>query len=166
MTKENIYNVIVEYITENQQRFYRLAFSYSKNKDSALDIVQNAICKALERYADIRDISKINSWFYKVLINETYTFLKKHSREVCVSEEEMPEGTYREKEFDKDDELYNQIDALPKELKLIIILRFFEDMSLNEISRITNTNLNTVKTRLYSALRKLKKSYGEVGEDE
>lgn len=166
MTKQEMYNETVEYILENRERFYRFAFSYAKNREEALDIVQNAICKALEKYTDIRDVKKINSWFYKVLLNETYSYLKKHSRELATSDEEMPEQIYTEAAFDKDDELYSRISLLPKELKTIVILRFFEDMPLSDIAVITRTNLNTVKTRLYSALKKLKKIYEEAGSDD
>ena len=166
MTKDQLYSKIVEYILENQEKFYRLAYSYTRNKDEALDVVQNAICKALEKYADIRDFGKINSWFYKVLLNETYSHLKRYNREFAATDEQMPEGVYQESAYDKDDELYQQINALPKHLKTIVILRFFEEMPLAEIAAITGINLNTVKTRLYSALKKLKNAYKEAGADE
>ncbi len=166
MTKEKIYSEMVVYLTENREKFYRFAYSYAKNRDFALDIVQNAVCKALENYLTIRDITKINSWFYRVLLNETYSYLKKHRREYTVPDDEMPERIYREKAFERDDALYTVIDGLPAELKTIIILRFFEDLPLADIARITKTNLSTVKTRLYTALKKLKKLYEEAGCDE
>ena len=53
-------------------------------------------------------------------------------------------------------DLYKAIDSLKPKLKTVIILRFFEDKSLAEISKITNSNLSTVKTRLYKALKELK----------
>jgi len=166
MTKEKMYNEVVEYILENRERFYRFAFSYTKDKETALDVVQSSICKALEKYTDIRDVTKVNSWFYKVLLNETYSQLKKNNREIATAGEEMPEGIYTESAYDKDDELYFRINSLPKELKTIIILRFFEDLPLSDIAVITKTNLNTVKTRLYSALKKLKRIYEEAGADD
>lgn len=166
MTKDSMYIAIVEYITENRERFYRMAFSYVKNKETALDIVQNSVCKALEHYAQIKDADKIGSWFYRVLLNETYAFLKKHKKEILISDEGLPEGIYVEKGYDRDYGLYKSIDCLPEDLKTVIILRFFEDMSLSEISKITNTNLSTVKTRLYGALKKLKKIYGEENGNE
>ena len=45
---------------------------------------------------------------------------------------------------------------LPEKLKTVILLRFYEDMALKEIADITETNLSTVKTRLYQALKILK----------
>ncbi len=162
MERGENYNKVVLYITENQEKFYRLAFSYTKEREAALDIVQNAICKALEKHSDIRNISSINSWFYRVLLNEVYAYLKKHKREIAVADEEMPVRIYREEAYDRDDGIYDSINHLPPQLKTIVVLRFFEDMSLEEISKITSTNINTVKTRLYSALKKLKIFYEEA----
>ena len=162
MKKAEMYDSVVAYITENQGRFYRFAYSHTKNRDNALDIVQNAVCKAIEKYTDIRDKNAISAWFYRVLLNEVYAYSKKHSREFATPDEEMPEGVYTEKAFEKDDSIYQCINKLEPSLKTIIILRFFEDMPLEEISKITATNLNTVKTRLYSAINKLKKLYEEA----
>lgn len=160
-TKDDLRKKITEYIVENQARFYRFAYSYTQNRESSLDIVQNAVCKAVDKYTDIRDEHKINSWFFKVLLNEIYAFQNKNKREIPTSDELIPERAYNEKAFEKDDALYNSINRLPEELKTIIILRYFEDLPLNDISIITKTNLNTVKTRLYSALKKLRSIYKE-----
>ncbi|MBQ3224796.1 MAG: RNA polymerase sigma factor [Oscillospiraceae bacterium] len=166
MTKEMIYSEMVTYLTENREKFYRFAYSYAKGKEASLDIVQNAICKALEHYGDIRDVARINSWFYRVLLNEVYSYLKKHSREYATADEEMPEGIYHEAAYDKDDEVYRMVEKLPENLKTVIILRFYEDLPLSDIARITDVNLSTVKTRLYTALKKLKKLYEEAGCDD
>lgn len=166
MTKEMIYSEMVTYLTENREKFYRFAYSYAKGKEASLDIVQNAICKALEHYGDIRDVAKINSWFYRVLLNEVYSYLKKHRREYATADEEMPEGIYHEAAYDKDDEVYRMVEKLPENLKTVIVLRFYEDLPLADIARITDVNLSTVKTRLYTALKKLKKLYEEAGYDD
>lgn len=161
MRKEDVYDKVVQYITENQERFYRLAYSHTKDREASLDIVQNAACRALEKYSDIRNINSINSWFYRVLLNEVYSYFNKTKREVAYADEEMPIQVYHEKAYDNED-MSALIDALPENMKTIIILRFFEDMPLEEISKITGTNLNTVKTRLYGALKKLKVMYEEA----
>ena len=44
-----------EYITQNQQAFYRLAYSYTKNSDAALDVVQDAIVKGIEKLHTLRN---------------------------------------------------------------------------------------------------------------
>lgn len=61
-----------------------------------------------------------------------------------------------------DMDLQDAIDQLPPTYKTLIILRFFEDLKIDEIAEITGLNVNTTKTRLYRALKILRI---EVGED-
>lgn len=154
--EENVYTQITSYITQNQDKFYRLAYSYTKNRDASLDIVQNAICKALENYATIRNIKYLKTWFYRVLVNECLTYIRKYKNEVYVEDESILEQVCIEDKYNEGLELYEFIDKLKEDIKTIIILHYYEDMTLKEVSKITNTNINTVKTRLYSGLRKLK----------
>ena len=46
--KQALYERLIQYILDNQERFYRVAYSYTKHQEDALDIVQSAVCKALE----------------------------------------------------------------------------------------------------------------------
>lgn len=126
--QEILYDELIQYITENQNRFYRLAFSYTKNQEDALDAVQNAVCKALESYRKIKNAYAIKTWFYRILVNECLNIIKKSSKIVLVADD----------------------------TQCIIKLRYFEDMSLKEISKITGIKENTVKTKLYRGLKQLK----------
>ena len=63
-------------------------------------------------------------------------------------------------------ESYDAIGKLSPREQAVIRLRFFEDMKLEEIAQCTGTNLNTVKSRLYKALKKLKEMTGEEIEHE
>ncbi len=56
----------------------------------------------------------------------------------------------------EDIDLKRALDELPYKYKTIIILRYFEDMKIEEIAAILDINVNTVKTRLYKALEKLR----------
>lgn len=160
--RQLLYDKVVKYIIDNQEKFYRLAFSYVRNQDDALDVVQNAIYKALEHYSGLRNENAINTWFYRILVNESLLFLRKRKEEVFQEESEMAEIPYYEKEYDKDDDLYEQINHLDQDLQTIIKLRFYEELSLKEISDVMDMNLNTVKARLYRGLKLLKQNILEV----
>lgn len=70
--------------------------------------------------------------------------------------EDQPEvaaETHRSEEYL---DLYDAIDGLDPQLRTIIILHYFEGLTLEEVAEITKTNLNTVKTRMYRALRYLR----------
>ena len=56
--------------------------------------------------------------------------------------------------------MYTIIQKLNKKLKTVIILRFFENLKIEEIAYITKTNSNTVKSRLYKGIEEIKKSIG------
>lgn len=150
VTKEDI---LTQYLVEHQAGFYRLAHSILKNPDEALDAVQTAVCRALERQGSLRDTGAVRPWFYRILMNACTDALRQRARVVP-----FPEGLEpaQEDQEPADDTLIRQVDALPPEVGAVIKLRFYEQMTLKEISQITGQNLSTVKSRLYAGLRKLR----------
>ena len=159
--KQDLYDYIVAYIVENQNKFYRLAYSYVRNREDALDVVQNTVCKALENYGGIRNEGAISTWFYRILVNESLLFIKERKR-MTLGEMDQEEAHYEEKGFEIQDDLYDSINRLDGDTQTIIKLRFFEELSLKEIAQIMEMNLNTVKARLYRGLRQLKVNIQEV----
>lgn len=160
--KQDRYDLTVEYILENQERSYRLAYSYIQEREGALDVVQNAVCRALEKCWDLKDPDAVASWFYRIVVNEALAYLRKNKKEVSTAPEELKEETYREPGYERADgteeDLYRRVLQLPPDMKTVVLLRYYEELSLKEIAQVTGTNLNTVKTRLYSALRRLRRN--------
>lgn len=142
-------------ITENREKYYRVAFTYVKNKEDALDILHDAIVKALQKIHQLRGRSYLETWFYRILINECISFLRKRRELLCL--DELPQLPPAE-EPDRDQylTLYEAVDRLPPRLKTVVILRFFEEMKFDEIAEITAAKQSTVKARLYKALKILK----------
>ena len=152
----NHYHKLVDFIIENQNHFYRFAFSYVKNPEDALDIVQNAVCKALEHHASLKNEDAVRTWFYRILTNECLAFLNQKKKLLLLGDKEQAEIPYEEKGYDTPDDFSKQLDLLDQDVGQIIRLRFFEEMSLKEIADIMNLNLNTVKAKLYRGLKSLK----------
>ena len=159
--KQTLYDRLAAYIIENQDKFYRLAFSYVKNQDDALDVVQNAVCKALENYESLRDEAALRTWFYKILVNESYACLNARKRVVLTDESSCWEIPCEENGYEIQDDLYERIGRMEKDVQSIIKLRFFEEMTFNEIAGILKMNLNTVKAKLYRGLKALRVEIGE-----
>lgn len=154
--KQDLYEKLTAYIIENQNKFYRLAFSYVKNQDDALDVVQNAVCRALTYYEDLKNEEAVKTWFYKILLNECFALLNARKHVVLMDDRGYCEISYEEKQYEIHDDLYAQIGRMEQETQSIIKLRFFEEMELGEISRILKMNLSTVKTKLYRGLKSLR----------
>lgn len=160
--KQELYEKLIQYILENQDRFYRLAYSYTRNQEDALDVVQSAVCRALEAHKSIKNEDAVKTWFYRILINECLTVLKKRKRFLPANDDLGREEAYYEKGYEQDDDLEKELDRLEPDVQGIIKLRFFEELSLKEISCITGLNLNTVKTKLYRGLKQLKENIQEA----
>ena len=160
--KQILYEKLIQYIVQNQERFYRVAYSYTRHQEDALDVVQSAVCKALEAHGSIKNEDAIKTWFYRILINESLTVLKKRKRLLLSDDGLEQEEVYYEKGYELDDGLEKELDRLELDVQGIIKLRFFEELSLKEISCITGLNLNTVKTKLYRGLKQLKENIQEA----
>lgn len=143
------------YLIEGQAQFYRLAYSYLQNREDSLDAVQTAVCRALERRNSLRTAAALRGWFTRILINACMDLLRQRKRVTVVPAEAIDSGSY-EDPLPEDNVLSHRVNALPPEVQTVVKLRFYEDLSLREISDVTGCNLNTVKSRLYAGLKKLR----------
>lgn len=152
-------NTLSEYVMTNKQKIYRLIYSYVKKEETALDILQDAIVKAIRKIGTLKNQEYMATWFYRIAINESLTYLRKHKTNQTFSIENyemLDNKSETTKELSTALDLYQAIDKLEPKLKTIIVLRFYENKKLDEIADITNTNVSTVKSRLYKALNILK----------
>ena len=147
---------LTAYLVENQARFYRLAYSYLHNREDALDAVQAAVCKALEKQDSLKDADAMCTWFYRILVNVCTDLLRGRKREAPIAPEDLDPGSYEDPL--PDDTLARRVEALPPEFRAVIRLRFYEELPLKEIGDVLNCPLSTVKTLLYTGLKKLRVS--------
>ena len=147
---------LTEFLLNNQQKFYRYAFTYVHHRELAMDMVQNSFVKAIEQLHTLRNPAAMKTWFYRILTNECLQALKKAKRENLIEPADIQDEIYLEKAFEPSLELYEAVRKLSPETQTIIYLHYYEEYTLKEISKITGDNLNTVKSRLYAGLKKLK----------
>lgn len=152
-------DALKKYILSDQNKFYRLAYSYTKNSDDAADVVQEAICKAIAKVNTLLNEDYVKTWFYRILINESLNYIRKNKR--CIQKEKiLVNASYEDKDIAQSYTVFNAVSILEPKMRTVIILRYYEDIKLTEIAKVTNSNLNTVKSRLYKALNLLKISIG------
>jgi len=157
MRNKDLEKQFEDYIIQYKEPIYRLAYSYVRNPDDALDIVQDAIYKGFLSIGSLKNFSAIKTWFYRIVVNTSLDYIRKRNRELVITNEEIlynNELNYIDKHTDFD--LENALKSLPDDYQIIIILRFFEDLKISEIAEVLGINLNTVKTRLYKGLDLLK----------
>lgn len=150
---------VENFIKENQNKMYRIAYSYVKNKDDALDIVHDAVVKMLTNISTLKNTEYLETWFYRILINEALMYIRKNKRlcDIYEGSIEFITADSNSTESAKEEyiDLYNAMDKLEPKYKTIIILKYFEDLKFKEIAQILRINENTAKSRLYKAIHKL-----------
>lgn len=97
-------------LTEGYEKYYRLAYSYVHNEADALDIVQEAAYKAILKSDSLKEPQYVETWVYRIVINEACSFLRSRK----------------------------------------------ESVDVEEIAKILDENLSTVKSRLYRVMKKLR----------
>ena len=152
---------LIEFLLDNQNKFYRYAFTYVHHRELAMDMVQNSFLKALEQIHTLRNPDATKTWFYRILTNECLQTIKKAKRENLTEPDAIQDEVYLEKAYEPALELYEAVRQLAPETQTIIFLHYYEEYTLKEIAQITGYNLNTVKSRLYAGLKKLKNIVGE-----
>lgn len=156
--------LLESFLNENLDRAYRLAYSYTKESASAEDVVSESIIKALSSVETLKNPEFLRSWFFRIVINTALTWLRRERRMVYFSSPEDMERILPGKEDSSDITITEFIELLEPKYKTVIILRFFEDMSLQEIADTVGENVNTIKTRLYRGLRLLRMEMEEENE--
>lgn len=156
--------LLTDLIIAEKEKFYRLAFSYVKNKEDALDIIQESIHKALKSVYSLERPEGLKSWFYRIVVNTSLDLLRKQKREISVDEETLEFVSPNSNDTYENVDLTRGLDQLPPKYRVIIILKFFEDLTLREISEILHENENTIKTRLYRALKMLRIQIEDKGQ--
>lgn len=151
--------LIHEQLIKNYEKYYRIAYSYTFQEQDAMDIVQEAAYRAILKSESLRNPEYADTWICRIIKNEAVRFLEKY-RGRTVTMEELPEEGSEDQMEDLD--LKQALNKLDGEERAIVILKYFEEEKLTTIAQIMNLNLNTVKSRLYRAVEKLKK-YMEGG---
>lgn len=136
---------------EAKEKLYRTALLYLGSPSMALDAVDEAVYKGLRACKTLREPEFFSTWLTRVLINVCQDELRRRKRETALAE--LPE-TARE-DFDALP-LKQALLRLPRELKAVVILRYFTGLTLEETAQSLNIPRGTVATRQRKALSLLR----------
>ena len=129
---------------------FRIAMSILKNKDDADDAVCETVVKAYENLHKLRESSFFKTWIIRILINQANTAHKRRKKVVYLND------TSKEAQCEDVYDLGNTglsktVESLKLEFRTVIVLRYFQDMKIDEISEVLQIPAGTVKWRLSKA---------------
>lgn len=154
MTEEKF----IHTVKRNSQRLFVIAFSYLKNKHDAEDALQNTFLKLWKSKIEFNDDLGIDKWLTKVLVNDCKNFFNLSLRQNKSIEEVYDVSTF-DKYFNVD--LYNAVMSLNKKERLCVILFYYDDLTISDISKVTGIKESTVKSLLKRSRNKLKLMLGD-----
>ncbi len=146
-----------EQITACQASLYRLAVSLLRNEEDARDALQEALCTGYEKLDSLQDAGKFRPWIMRILHNASYDILRARKPAVSLSDIPPDQEPANTAAFPSDTGLKEALLALPEDYREAVILFYYEDMSIKEISRITGESAGTIKTRLSRARSRLRR---------
>ena len=131
-----------------------------RDRDRAMDAVQNALVHAWRDLPTLRDPDRFEAWLRRLLVHACFDELRRdhrHPSEVAITEIAMPSaiGDAASAIVDRD-ELERGFRRLDPEERAVIVLRYFLDLPLPEIATTLRIPLGTAKTRLYRGLREMR----------
>lgn len=158
-----------EFVRRYQRKFYRLAYGYLHQHEEALDAVQESFIKIYRARRTWEPRANPYTWSYRIVANLCVDLIRKRRGQAATSLDDEETGlgrtladvaTVDPLKLQLDDEERGKVMAavlkLPPRQREIIMLRHYEDMSLQEIAHVQGCALGTVKSSLHRAIASLK----------
>jgi RNA polymerase sigma-70 factor (ECF subfamily) len=153
-----------ELVRRHQGRAYAIAYRLLGNREDAQEVAQEAFARAYFRLGQFRGAAQFRTWLYRILVNLATDLLRRRRREVpqedavleLVSSAENP-GEDLDRQALRQN-ITKAIQALPPDLRTVILLRELEGLPYAEIAQVIGRPVGTVMSRLFHARRRLQQS--------
>ena len=161
-----------ELVERHKQKAYRIAFDFSRDREEAKDLSQDAFLKAYMNINKFDGRSGFYTWFYRILVNVCLDYRRRKQRAPSESYEEkiesgaelnhgsdavpLPEQMVAAGQVSR--KVGAALEALPPKQRTAFILRNHEGLSIREIAQTMQTAEGTVKVHLHRAVRALRQS--------
>jgi RNA polymerase sigma-70 factor (ECF subfamily) len=135
---------------------YRLARAILHDRAEAEDATHDAVVKAWQQFPALRDVSHFEAWFYRILVNTCRNRLARAAR--WQTQDQTPDWTAGGDAFGQADDrdlIGGALRQLTPDHRVVVALRFYRDLSADEIAKQLGVRRGTVHSRLHYALKRL-----------
>lgn len=164
-----------EIVARWERKIYALCYGILKREDEAKDAVQDTFIAAYRNLSGFRGEAKVSSWLHRIAVNQCLTRKRKDKTrsENLVDESDpleerifiAPSSQSPSKLTERSERLAavrKAVNALPPDLREVIVMKEFEELTFQQISERTEMPLSTVKSRLYTALKQLRMKLDKI----
>ena len=150
-----------EIMIRYERQIYRVCYRFVENREDAMDLAQDVFVKVFEHLPTFRRESTLKTWLYRIAINHCLNHVKKHSQEFVEVTEYTgsirPTAQAQLEDREQREHFRRMVKRLPPKQKAILELRINEQLSYEEIARISGRSVSTIKASVFFALEKLRK---------
>lgn len=142
----------------------RLAMRFTGERNLALDAVQDSFIYFYKKFPGFTLTAKLTTFLYPVVKHNALTLKKKAQRaqgdtsEEALKAQPTPASGSDPAQADSTDDLHTLLSSLPEAQREVLVMRFVDGLSVEEIAQALNIPIGTVKTRTHHAIKKLRES--------
>lgn len=154
------------WMSEYQHRLLSLSYSILHDQPAAQDCVQEAFIKAGLKARQLRDDKQVFIWLSRIVVNQCKDYLRRRK----VRQRVVTEPTQNSKYEDvypslQESELYRSVCQLPDNLRIPIVLHYYDDLKISEVAEIIGVSEAACRVRLSRARDRLRKTMEGEGHD-
>lgn len=143
------------FVESELDRSYQTAYLILRNEADAEDATHDAIVKAWRAWHRLRDTDRFSAWFGRILVNECRDRLR-HATRARAIERGLPEVVAASAAPETDPDLAQAFAALNVDQRVAIVLRYWADLTVDQIAERVKAPAGTVKSRLHHALLRMR----------
>jgi RNA polymerase sigma-70 factor (ECF subfamily) len=161
-----------------QPEIYRMLYYRTRSRMDAEDLTQDVFLKAYKHLARLQSPQVFRSWLYRIAVNRLNDHFRKKRFRALFGNVSMDTETFQETEemavppqapeaLERKEfwvQVEKMLDALSRTEREVFLLRFFDQLSIKEMTAVLGKNESTVKTHLYRSLKKIKSAFGDMQE--
>lgn len=143
------------------EKLYKIAFLHMRNKEDALDVLQEATYKAYISIHQLKTPAYFSTWLVKILIRTAYKELERKKKMIQLPEETILFILESNQVQDPSIDLSEALNSLSIDYRNVITLFYYYDLPIRTISTVLNKPQSTIKTYLRRAKLELRKTLGD-----
>jgi RNA polymerase sigma-70 factor, ECF subfamily len=165
-----------EIVQRWERRVFALAYGMLGREEDARDATQETFLAAFRNLRGFRGEAKVSSWLHRIAVNQCITRQRRakvRSESAIEDEEERHTSSFSSplelsparvaEGRETSDAVRRAVNSLPLDLRQVVLMKEFEELTFREIAEALDLPLSTVKSRLYTAMRQLQMRLQKLG---
>lgn len=152
-------------IEQVKVKIYKTGMAILKNDDDTCDAIQETLESAYKNLNSLNEEKYFSRWIIRIMVNKCYDIIRKNKKISYINEKMQINDNGYYDVYSKESDLENVLNQIDSDLRTTVVLYYYDDMSVSQVSEVLNIPEGTVKSRLSRAREKiyeiLKKEEGE-----